>query len=156
MSSYVIKQTVPFDHHLLSDIALESKRHWGYPEEWIEGWEDDLRITNEYILANNVYNLIDVKQDVVCGFCALKLNQDEKEVEIDHLWLLPSYIGKKLGKFLLQSCLDKLSDHTIKRIKVTSDPNAIGFYKKLGFVEAGYTESTPVGRILPNLILELG
>jgi len=156
MNSFVVTQADPWDHQLLSKIALESKRHWGYPEKWIHGWEDDLRITNEYILANTVYKLHDVEHDVICGFCALELRQEKGEVEVEHLWLLPSYIGKNLGKFLLQSCLDKLSGHTFKRVKVTSDPNAIGFYKKLGFVEVGYTESTPVGRILPNLELELG
>jgi len=155
MDSYIVIPADPSDHPRLSEIALESKRHWGYPEEWINEWKDVLTITSDYILANKVFKLIDTGDNSICGFCALELNLRKEEVEIEHLWLLSSYIGQDLGKYLLQSCLDNINDNRIKRVKVTSDPNALGFYKKFGFVEVGYTESTPIGRVLPNLEMEL-
>jgi len=155
MNSFVINPADPSDHQQLSEIALGSKRHWGYPEEWINEWKDELTIPTEYILANKVYKLVDTSDNSICGFCALVLDLEKEEVEVEHLWLLSAYIGQDLGKFLLQSCLDNISDYNIKRARVTSDPNALGFYRKFGFVEIGYTESSPIGRVLPNLEMEL-
>jgi N-acetylglutamate synthase-like GNAT family acetyltransferase len=155
MNSFVVDPADPSDHQRLSEIALESKRHWGYPEKWITEWKDELTISTEYILTNKVFKLIDSSNNLVCGFCALVLDLEKEEVEVEHLWLLSSYIGQDLGKYLLQSCLDNISDNRIKRARVTSDPNALVFYRKFGFVEVGYTESSPIGRVLPNLEMEL-
>ena len=39
----------------LTKIAFASKRHWPYPEAWIELWFEELTISKEYIQLNAVF-----------------------------------------------------------------------------------------------------
>ena len=39
----------------LSAIAHAAKRHWGYPEAWIQHWRLTLTITPEYIARNPTF-----------------------------------------------------------------------------------------------------
>lgn len=34
----LIRRVLPEEAAQLSRIALAAKRHWGYPERWIEAW----------------------------------------------------------------------------------------------------------------------
>ena len=155
MNGYLIKVADPSDHNQLTEIAIESKRYWKYPEDWIQGWIGELTIRSDYIDANFVFKLISKVDKAICGFCALKWDPGKAELEVDHLWLKSAFIGKNLGKFLLQTSLENVEDLPIKRITVTADPNALGFYEKFGFVQVGYTKSTPRNRLLPNLVFDL-
>ena len=40
---------------VLTKIAHDAKRHWGYPEHWIKHWESDLTISSDFIRDNHVY-----------------------------------------------------------------------------------------------------
>ena len=40
---------------MLTDIAFASKRHWQYPEGWIELWAEELTITTAYIRSHEVF-----------------------------------------------------------------------------------------------------
>ncbi len=44
----------------LSAIALAAKRHWRYPERWIEIWTPILTLTPEYVTANPTFAAIEV------------------------------------------------------------------------------------------------
>ena len=44
------------DADSLTAIAISAKRHWNYPEAWIQHWiTKGLGITEEYILANETW-----------------------------------------------------------------------------------------------------
>ena len=47
-----ILRAQPEDHQVLTEIAHAAKRHWGYPESWIEEWRYFLTVLPEDI-ANN-------------------------------------------------------------------------------------------------------
>lgn len=47
-------RSTPDEADFLSNLALESKAHWGYPQAQLELWRKDLRITPEYIEENTV------------------------------------------------------------------------------------------------------
>lgn len=151
MEGYKIIPADPQDNRILTDIALASKRYWGYPEDWIELWLPDLTITEEYILRHDVFKL--VENGKICGFCSLEWDDEMKSLEVAHLWLLPAYIGKKLGRYLLQSSLDKVSKYPARSISVIADPNASEFYEKFGFSKVGNVESKPAGRYLPKMVM---
>ena len=50
-----IRRAAPEDAASLTQIAHEAKRHWGYPEHWIKHWQDDLTISPDFIVANQVF-----------------------------------------------------------------------------------------------------
>jgi hypothetical protein len=45
----------PQDADALTEIAHAAKRHWGYPERWIESWCDTLTMRPEFIAENVTY-----------------------------------------------------------------------------------------------------
>ena len=144
-----IKKALPADAPQLTPIAFAAKRHWQYPEEWIQLWAEDLTITPDYILQNQVF--VATLDDKIIAFTALA--EQERDYEIEHLWVLPNHMGLGIGQQLikhLQKIWSKPSPHS-KRTIVVSDPHALGFYEKMGATLIGEFESTPKGRTLPIL-----
>lgn len=128
----------------LNLISFASKRHWGYPEKWIENWKEDLTIT-ETDLGLYKTLLLELEKKII-GFCSIKDQIDHYEVL--HLWVLPEFIGKGYGKALLKETLSSFIVEN-KSIYVLADPNAEPFYIKQGFVTIKKRESFPKGRYLP-------
>ncbi|MFN0109799.1 MAG: GNAT family N-acetyltransferase [Blastocatellia bacterium] len=141
------------DTRALTEIAFAAKRHWDYPESWIEAWREDLTITSDFIERQNVYaaNVA----DKLIGFYALVVN--ESVTELDHLWVLPEWIGKGIGRRLLNHALDHAAAIGAQQIEIVSDPNAEGFYLKAGARKIGEVISTIEGqqRRLPRLAIDI-
>ena len=145
MTATIIKAR-PADAKRLSQIAWQSKSHWNYPQEWMKLWRKGLTITPEIITQNDVYKLV-LDNGKIVG-CTVLIT--EKEVLwIEHLWILPEYIGHGFGKQLLQTALKKTIQSVHQTIKVVSDINAEVFYQKMGFETVSQYESVPKGRFLP-------
>ena len=130
----------------LNRISLISKKHWGYPEEWIKKWMKDLTVTAGDLISHET--LVMEFERRIIGFCSIKNQGDHYEVM--HLWVLPEFIGKGYGKILLKETLTSfiLED---KPIWVLADPNAESFYEKQGFMTFEKVESYPKGRFLPMM-----
>ncbi len=137
----------------LTEIAFAAKRHWGYPETWIEVWREDLTITPEFIALNEVF--IVCEQDKPIGFYALVTS--EGTTELDHLWVLPEWMGKGIGRRLLAHAIDRAAAANIATIEIVSDPNAEAFYLKAGARKIGEVLSTIEGqrRCLPRLAIDI-
>ncbi len=132
------------DAFLFGKIAKAAKAHWGYPEEWLALWENDLTFTTDFLNASYVFTL-SINGNII-GFCVI-LEEDEM-FHIDHCWILPEQIGHGYGKQLLTFAL---SQPLFKKkvFHVLSDPNALGFYQKFGFETIKMIPGTPKGRELP-------
>jgi hypothetical protein len=46
-----IVRAKPQEAEALTEIAHAAKRHWGYPEPWIQNWRDILTMRPEFIAA---------------------------------------------------------------------------------------------------------
>lgn len=129
----------------LNKISIASKKHWGYPNEWIEHWRDDLALTPKDFEESVVLNA--VLENRIIGFCVM--GETAEVYEVFHLWLDPAYIGKGYGKTLLAQSLAKVVVKP-KDIIVEADPYAEAFYAKMGFVTYSKVASSyPEGRVLP-------
>jgi GNAT superfamily N-acetyltransferase len=152
-SSMEIHQATPEESGTLTRIAHLAKRHWGYPENWIERWRDVLTITPEFIQSNLVY--IVGKRSQRLGFHALVTRGEE--LHLEHLWVLPEHIGLGLGQRLFQHAVDLATSRRALRIHIESDPNAEGFYRRMGARKVGEAVSEIDGqiRMLPLLVFEI-
>ena len=112
----------------LTQIAHDAKRYWGYPENWIKHWHDELTISSDFVNTNDVYVL--VSEDEVRGFYALVVRKDKAELE--HLWVAPKYIGTGVGKELFLHAMQRAGALNVSEVEISSDPNAEGFYQKMG------------------------
>lgn len=137
---------------LLTQIAVEAKSYWGYPPDWITHWESDLTVSPEFIASNEVYLADD--DGTIHGFYALCVNGDTAELE--HMWVRPDMIGKGVGKELFLDAMDRAGSLSVKRVELSADPNAAGFYEKLGAEKFGETDSEVLGvyRKLPRMKIE--
>ncbi|MEY8346902.1 GNAT family N-acetyltransferase [Bacillus cereus] len=143
----IVREALLNEANELSALALSSKATWDYSEEFIQACKEDLTITEEYIVNNHVYVLED--EGVKIGFFSFF----RKEVDaLDFLYLHPDYKGKGYGKFLWQCVVEKAVELGMKCFMIDSDPNAKGYYIKMGAKLIGETPSTVFkDRVLPLL-----
>jgi len=136
----------------LTEIAHNAKRHWGYPEHWIKHWQDDLTISPDFVAANQVY-VAELAGELL-GFYALIIRNDK--AELDHLWVVPAHIGTGVGKELFVHAMQSAARRNISEVEIASDPNAEGFYRKMGAHRIGETVSEIDGqsRTLPRLTVD--
>ena len=147
-----IRKASPEDAASLTQIAHDAKRHWGYPEHWIKHWQDDLTISPDFIVANQVF--VAEQDDQILGFYALKIRHEK--AELDHLWVAPEHIGSGVGKQLFIHAMQSAARRHVSEIEILSDPNAEGFYQKMGAHRVGETVSEIDGksRSLPRLTID--
>ena len=147
-----IRTASPEDALTLTTIALEAKRYWGYPEHWIKHWESDLTISPEFIRDNHVY--VHEEDGEIRGFYALCVAGDKAELE--HMWVTPAVIGTGVGKELFLDAMERAAKLDVGSVEISSDPNAAGFYKRMGATQIGETDSFVDGqaRKLPRLKIE--
>ncbi len=141
----------PGEAELLQRLARAAKRYWGYPEEWMQLWVYDLSVTAEFVERHPVW-CAELGSRVV-GFYALSREGESRELE--HLWIDPAHIGGGIGARLLRHAADTLRAEGVKSIRIASDPNAEGFYLRMGARRIGDVPSTPAGRRLPLLEIAL-
>src|SRR5579872_2894991 len=94
-----IRPAAPTEAEALTALALAGKRHWGYPESWLESWRELLTITSDYVAAHIVSCAEDGSGRVV-GFYALE--RDGDRFRLEDLFLAPSLIGCGLGRQLFE------------------------------------------------------
>ena len=141
------------DHEILTEITKKSKAFWGYSEEQMTQWNDALTITQEYIQTNFAYKLI--QENKVIGYYSY-FNTEIYTVKLDNLFVLPEYIGKGYGNYLMDNFLNRIKENRdVKKILLDADPNAEKFYQKFGFKTIGQLETSIKNRFLPVMELNL-
>jgi GNAT superfamily N-acetyltransferase len=147
-----IRQAQPEEADLLTRIALDAKTHWGYPPDWIKHWEADLTVSPDFIKNNHVY--VADEEGEVRGFYALCVTG--KKADLEHLWVRPDYIGTGIGKELFLDAMKRAANLAVGEVELSSDPNAAGFYERMGAKQIGETQSKVHGvyRKLPRMKIE--
>jgi GNAT superfamily N-acetyltransferase len=146
-----IRRARPADAAALTRIAHRAKRHWRYPEKWVRLWKADLTVTPEAVARQPVYCAIRGRRPA--GFYALSGERGTRELE--HMWVDPRHIGTGVGTKLFTHLLGRLRAMRVTRLEIASDPNAEGFYRRMGARRTGWIPSTPAGRRLPLLVIRV-
>jgi len=151
-TTVTIRRSSPEEAETLTTIALEAKRYWGYPEHWIKHWEADLTITPDFIRDNQVY--VAEADGEIHGFYALCVNGDKAELE--HMWVTPACIGTGVGKELFLDAMERAAALDVRDAELSADPNAAGFYERMGAKQIGEVDSPIDGQVrkLPRLKIE--
>ena len=125
----------PREADALTEIAHAAKRHWGYPERWIQNWRDILTMRPEFIAENVAYCAREGAR--VLGFYLLTNEGDG--LHLDHLWIVPDAMGRGIGRALFQHALGQARRLNHRSFKIEADPNAEGFYMRMGAQRIGET-----------------
>ena len=147
--SLEVRRATPDQAEALTQIAFAAKRYWDYPERWIQIWSSILTISEKFIEKHPTY-LANVEGKPV-GFYAISIEKDKAILE--HLWILPGYMGQGIGKALFQDAFEQCEESGVHTLEIESDPNAQGFYERMGArkVSEKVGEVDGLQRVLPVL-----
>lgn len=131
----------------LTTLALASKRHWGYDDEFMERCSPEMTVHETEVAEGRVF-VVAEGDDVPIGFYSLK-DLSAGVGELDMLFVTPEHIGQGMGAELLDHSLDQARVRGWTVMRVESDPFAATFYEHLGGTCVGTARSSSTGRELP-------
>src|SRR5262245_35834189 len=123
-----IRRARPDDAAALTEISFAAKRHWGYPERWIERWTHLLTIEPKLIAEQETYTAYLDGEPV--GFYSL--HRGLVQLRLEHLWVRPQTMRRGVGRALFIHAIGRVRDLGFGKLEIESDPNAAGFYEHMG------------------------
>ncbi|MEO1201204.1 MAG: GNAT family N-acetyltransferase [Pseudomonadota bacterium] len=150
-TAFTIRPARTRESAALSALAVRSKGHWGYSEQFLDACREELAVDAG---AEDVYVAAD--GDALLGYYTLA-DLGAGSFELDALFVDPPHIGKGVGRALLDHALKSLAARGGRRLTIQGDPNASGFYEAAGarLVGARASGSIP-GRELPLYRIDVG
>ncbi len=139
---------------LLTELALRSKRYWGYDEAFLEACRDELRLSTKEVSRLHV-TVAENDDGRVVGFYALGGARYD-DAEVSFFFVDPEVIGTGVGRILFADLVEAARSAGFSRFRIDSDPGAAGFYERMGAVLVGYVPARSVpGRLLPSYRFEV-
>src|SRR5688572_10653804 len=117
--SVALRTATPADAAVLTELAHAAKRHWGYPEHWVELWCAALTITPDFIRRHPVY--LAAAGGTPVGFYALIHGPG---CTLEHLWVLPEWMGQGIGRLLFEHALHTAAALGATQLDLEADPHA--------------------------------
>ena len=147
-----IRRARPGEAEQLSSLARRSKAHWGYDPEFLRRATAELTITSLAITEHQVWVI--ENDGRIIGF--YRVIPGEPAV-LEDLWLEPEAIGSGHGRRLWEHAVGVARAGGASAMELDAEPNAMGFYERMGAVRVGVTASPVVpGRELPRMRVALG
>ena len=148
-----IRRAVSSDASALTRIAHAAKRRWGYPERWIEAWSKELTITEDDIVAGAFW--VAEADGQPLGLYALL--GDPAQPKLEHMWVDPAAMHGGVGRTLFMHAAEQARARGAKALTIDADPNAAGFYQRMGAVQVGMVETSMEGvaRQRPQYLYDL-
>lgn len=146
-----IRRVLPEEAEKLTQIALAAKRHWGYPERWIEIWTPQLTYDADYFVQNESW-AAELDQGPVAFYTLL---EKDSAAWLENLWVVPELIGKGIGRELFLHAVDLARWRGYTLLQLEADPNAAGFYEKMGMHKIGERKSDVEGQPRALPIMEM-
>jgi GNAT superfamily N-acetyltransferase len=103
-------------------------------------------------IATNVAHIV-IEQERPVGFYVLTKEADG--LHLDHLWVLPSSMGRGIGRVLFEHAAGQVNRLGFRSMKIEADPNAEAFYKRMGAVRVGTSTSETCGERRDLPLMEL-
>ncbi|OKH87105.1 GNAT family N-acetyltransferase [Thalassospira sp. TSL5-1] len=131
--------------------------------ELISLWERSVRATHAFLVEKDILRLRDVILDQYFDAVELFCARDENGVitgfigiakqRIEMLFVTPNMMGQGIGRALVA---DAITTHGITDVDVNEqNPDAVGFYQRMGFVVFGRSETDGEGNPFPILHMRL-
>lgn len=146
-----IRSAHPHEGERLRVIAIASKTHWGYDLDRVRQWAVMGDFSAKGLREKEVY-VAEVDRRVVAWAALIPKGE---LIWLDDLWVEPRWIGKGVGSHLFSHAVERARRLGGTRLEWEAEPNAVGFYEKLGGQYVRNGELTVWGRVLPVMGLDL-
>lgn len=146
-----IRRARPDEADALTALARRAKAQWGYDPEFMDRVTEAMAVSSADIEVHQVSVLEDGTG--VVGFIRV-LPGDPAELE--DMWVEPAAMGAGHGRRLFDHAAGIARAAGASALELDADPNAVGFYERMGMRRIGDTPSPLIpGRALPRMRLEL-
>ena len=135
----------------MREIAIDAKAHWGYDRTLVEEWARAGDFEPESLRSRLLY--VAEADGRPVGWAALIPRGEVGWLE--DLWVEPAWIGKGLGRQLFERVAEEARERGARRLEWEAEPNATGFYERMGGVYVRDSEVTEWGRVLQVLGVDL-
>ena len=150
----------------LIDLCLRSKAVWGYNEEFMQACRRDLTLDEGFMQAcrggltltaslirSSYVRVAEIRERLVG---VAQVDVKEELAELDKLFIEPTRLRSGAGKALFEWAVTIARDAGAVTMVIDADPNAAGFYRRMGAVDDGMAPSGTIpGRFVPRLKLWL-
>jgi GNAT superfamily N-acetyltransferase len=152
MARIRLREADPAEAETLTELAVRSKAHWGYPEHQMTAFRLVLTMTPEDLAATR--SVVAEVSGRPVGFATVLAAPPDGE--LSNLWVEPDTIGSGVGRLLWEHAIRLAREAGVRDLHIEADPNAEGFYLAMGARRVGYRPSSAVpGRVLPLLQFSL-
>ncbi len=142
----------PAEHGEAADIsalALRSKAHWGYDDQFMADCVDELTWSGIDVSSGTCWVAAGA-DGTLLGFCELYLV--DGRLEVDALYVDPPAMGRGVGKTLWLHAEDVARKLGARAIGLDADPHAVEFYEQMGARIVGESPSGSIAdRMLPRM-----
>jgi GNAT superfamily N-acetyltransferase len=135
----------------LKEIAFDAKASWGYERDRVREWADHGDFTPERLRELVVF--VADSGGRAIGWASLI--QRAEVGWLEDLWVDPDWMRQGVGAQLFRRMAEHAKELGATRLEWDAEPNAIGFYEKMGGTHVRESESTEWGRTLSVMGLEL-
>jgi GNAT superfamily N-acetyltransferase len=131
-----------------SELCLRSKAHWDYPDDFLAACTSELTLTQVDLDTTEV--ILAIRDGKMVGVA--QIGMDDGECYLEKLFVDPNDMGAGTGKALFEWSKDIAAGLGAAEMVVEADPDAVGFYERMGCTHAGETASGSIpGRKIPRL-----
>lgn len=142
----LIRPALIQETHAISALMRSSKAYWGYNDNQIKEWHDELTMTVDCIEQNEV--CVAMLDSELSGMCSFRQCNDDV-VKLDSLFISANKMRLGVGSALLNFCIDSAIKSGATTLELDADPHAEGFYLHCGFKTISKKPSSIKGRFLP-------
>jgi GNAT superfamily N-acetyltransferase len=150
-SSVRIRPAHPRDEERLREIATAAKGHWGYDLDRVRQWAAMADFSASATRDKELY-VAEAKGRAIAWAALIPRGE---LIWLDDLWVEPEWIGKGIGSLLFRHAVERATRLAGKRLEWEAEPNAVGFYEKLGGRYLRDSEPSLWGRVIPVMGVDL-
>ena len=135
----------------LREIAIASKGYWGYDPERVREWAATGDFSPEGLRENEVY-VAEADEQAIAWTALIRKGE---LLWLDDLWVEPAWIGQGIGARLFRHAVERARQLGGKRLEWEAEPNAVGFYQRMGGRYLRESEPSEWGRVLAVMGIDL-
>jgi len=154
-----VRPARPGEESALHELAMRSKAHWGYSEDFMAQCVEALSVERSAVDAGWVLVAEDGEEFLgMMGWEPAIAGESAKgaDWDISHLFVEPAAMGRGVGGALFREGMRRIRELGGIAVSILADPGARPFYERMGAELVGDAPSDAIpGRRLPLLIYRL-
>jgi N-acetylglutamate synthase-like GNAT family acetyltransferase len=148
-----IREATRDDLPVLTDLGVRSKASWPYSEALMQVFREELTWSDELLTSRRVY-VLEQPGNKIVGYYSLN-TIDTETIDLEHLFVDPDHFGHRIGAQLYRHAVGNAGNDGALKMTIMSDPNAAGFYDRMGCRKVADIPSSIPGRTIPTYEVEL-